>query len=96
LLLAVPASAQSLPGLTNVGVKAGASFSTLRGNITDEGGNGVLGYRTGFTGGVYGQVEVIPYFSPRLEVLYTQRGASVEETGDFGDDPSISTTFKCP
>lgn len=93
LFLAVPASGQNVPGLTDFGVKAGPTFSTLRGNIVDEDGNGGLGYRTGFTGGAYGQVEVIPYFSPRLEVLYTQRGASVDETGNFGDDDTLHLNY---
>ena len=74
LFLALPASAQSLPGLTSVGVKGGASFATLRGDAPDQD----LGYKTGFVGGIYGQAEFIPFFTPRIEVLYVQKGASAE------------------
>ena len=74
LFLALPASAQSLPGLTSVGVKGGASFATLRGDALGED----LGYKTGFVGGIYGQAEFIPFFTPRIEVLYVQKGASTD------------------
>jgi len=73
LFLALPASAQGLPGLTSVGVKGGASFATLRGDAPDQD----LGYKAGFVGGIYGQAEFMPFFTPRIEVLYVQKGASI-------------------
>ncbi|PSQ92568.1 MAG: hypothetical protein BRD52_04660 [Bacteroidetes bacterium SW_4_67_19] len=81
LFLALPASAQGLPGLTSVGVKGGASFATLRGDAPDQD----LGYKTGFVGGIYGQAEFIPFFTPRIEVLYVQKGAST----DVQPDPNL-------
>lgn len=85
LFLALPASAQGIPGLSSVGVKGGASFATLRGDVPlENGGEGDLGYDTGLVGGIYGQAEFFPFFTPRLEVLYVQKGAVTEDIQDAG------------
>lgn len=59
--------AQTLVGF---GAKAGANFSTLRG---DDAVN--TKRRTGFTGGVFLSISPQPFFTIQPEVLFSQRGA---------------------
>lgn len=84
LFLALPAAAQ-LPGLNSIGVKGGATASSLRG---DFGSDFDLGYEIGFVGGIYGQAAFVPFFTPRLEALYVQKGAAADDIED-GARPTV-------
>ena len=68
----------------SVGARAGASFSTLSGDAFEE-----AGYRPGFAGGLFATVNVNPLFAIQPEVLFVQRGTTVDEDGGlspFGTD----------
>ena len=81
LFLALPAAAQ-LPGLNSIGVKGGATASSLRGDFLATGDSDSdvdLGYEIGFVGGIYGQAMFVPFFTPRLEALYVQKGATADD-----------------
>lgn len=94
LLALVPeAFAQQRAGFTalypgqprvSVGARAGASFATLSGDAFEE-----AGYRPGFAGGLFATVNVNPLLAIQPEVLFVQRGATVDEDGGlspFGTD----------
>ena len=79
LFLALPAAAQ-LPGLNSIGVKGGATASSLRGDFLAQNSSDTdLGYEIGFVGGIYGQATFLPFFTPRLEALYVQKGATADD-----------------
>lgn len=69
--LGMPRSSPAqIPGRAGVGVKSGATMSTLRprvGNMTN---------RTSFVAGVYGQAPISQYLTIQPEVLYVRKGAS--------------------
>jgi hypothetical protein len=88
LFLALPAAAQ-LPGLNSIGVKGGATASSLRGDFLATDGSDIdLGYEIGFVGGIYGQATFLPFFTPRLEALYVQKGATADDI-ENGARPTV-------
>jgi hypothetical protein len=68
----------------SVGARAGVSVATLTGDAVEE-----AGYKPGFAGGLVATLNVNPILALQPEVLYVQRGTSVDADGGqspFGAD----------
>lgn len=86
LFFTLPAAAQT-PGFSEIGIKGGVDFATLR--TDDEGPNEEVGYKTGFVIGFYGQIPTADDFlTIQPEFLYVRKGATLE-SGDTAIDINL-------